>query len=547
MHNPSSHRTIYKKIPILTISQSDKKLLNSHRNKAILSPQSPATINNDDTESTLSTLSIISTQSKTCFNDNFENSTLTKSQSKPNLPTNANLIFIKKKIPIKKATHLFQSESPKQKQLTKINLEELILLESKLNEIVHKITIGDVIILSKACVDWWNFYFNSSLNGSVDNYFIDVYSKDVIMFYSSILFFTVMVIYDMCFHVDSLNEIYQSELNNLMALLQINFLIICDYISSKITIEYKRGNFWVEKLSQLLLEKEISNKIKNSRIEEIKLNNNVAYEKLVNVFNKITKDKKIEINKQLSKLVQASLYLHNNQSNNNPNIKLSKDFFNNFFINKVLIYQTNTNGSIISTAQTNNKNNLNNLTIPYITSKSLKPLTLVLDLDETLVNVKISKVNSNQGCLLFRPGLDEFLENLSQWYEIIIFTAATKDYADAILDEIDINGDLFSYRLYREHTTIIGNDYVKDISLIGRDLDKMIIVDNMAQNFKLQKENGILIHSFWGDDEYDVALIELEKILWNVAQERCDVRISLRKYKDDILKKVSSKLFWDTK
>ena len=136
---------------------------------------------------------------------------------------------------------------------------------------------------------------------------------------------------------------------------------------------------------------------------------------------------------------------------------------------------------------------------------------------------------------------------MSQWYEIIIFTAATKDYADAILDEIDINGDLFSYRLYREHTTIIGNDYVKDISLIGRDLDKMIIVDNMAQNFKLQKENGILIHSFWGDDEYDVALIELEKILWNVAQERCDVRISLRKYKDDILKKVSSKLFWDTK
>jgi CTD small phosphatase-like protein 2 len=169
----------------------------------------------------------------------------------------------------------------------------------------------------------------------------------------------------------------------------------------------------------------------------------------------------------------------------------------------------------------------------------------VLDLDETLVNVKISKTNSNQGCLLFRPGLDDFLEHLSEWYEIVIFTAATKDYADAILDEIDLNGNLFAYRLYREHTTIIGNDYVKDISLIGRDLDKTVIVDNMAQNFKLQKENGILIHSFWGDDEYDVALIELEKILKKVAQEKGDIRVILKKYKEDILKKVSSKLFWD--
>ena len=86
---------------------------------------------------------------------------------------------------------------------------------------------------------------------------------------------------------------------------------------------------------------------------------------------------------------------------------------------------------------------------------------------------------------------------------------------------------------------------MKDISLIGRDLDKTVIVDNMAQNFKLQKENGILIHSFWGDDEYDVALIELEKILKKVAQEKGDIRVILKKYKEDIVKKVSSKLFWD--
>jgi len=37
------------------------------------------------------------------------------------------------------------------------------------------------------------------------------------------------------------------------------------------------------------------------------------------------------------------------------------------------------------------------------------------------------------------------------------------------------------------------NSYVKDISKIGRDLNKTIIVDNMAENFKLQPDNGIYI------------------------------------------------------
>ena len=44
---------------------------------------------------------------------------------------------------------------------------------------------------------------------------------------------------------------------------------------------------------------------------------------------------------------------------------------------------------------------------------------------------------------------------------------------------------MISHKLYREHTVQHGNSYVKDISRIGRDLSKMIIVDNKAENFKL--------------------------------------------------------------
>ena len=67
----------------------------------------------------------------------------------------------------------------------------------------------------------------------------------------------------------------------------------------------------------------------------------------------------------------------------------------------------------------------------------------------------------------------------------------------------------------------------------------------MQQNFKLQKDNGILISSFWGEDTKDKALLHLGKILVSIATDMislnyiCDIRDLIKKYKDDILKKVS--------
>lgn len=54
--------------------------------------------------------------------------------------------------------------------------------------------------------------------------------------------------------------------------------------------------------------------------------------------------------------------------------------------------------------------------------------------------------------------------------------------------------------------------FLKDLSKIGRPINKTIIVDNVAENFSLQPENGILIKS-WFDDFKDTALIELSPIL----------------------------------
>ena len=91
--------------------------------------------------------------------------------------------------------------------------------------------------------------------------------------------------------------------------------------------------------------------------------------------------------------------------------------------------------------------------------------------------------------------------------------------------------------------------FVKDLSRIGRPLNKTIIVDNVAENFSLQPDNGIFIKS-WFDDMTDTALLELAPLLkcklfdlflYNfvhveiVEKKVKDVREALRKFRDQMI------------
>ena len=167
----------------------------------------------------------------------------------------------------------------------------------------------------------------------------------------------------------------------------------------------------------------------------------------------------------------------------------------------------------------------------------------MLDLDETLIHFKVNPKNNSSGILQFRPFISEFLSNIKNYYELIVFTAATKEYADPIIDAIEQKGTKFDHRLYRIHTNIKGNDFVKDISKLGRDLSRIIIVDNMEQNYKLQPNNGITIRPFWGKDTNDMALFDLFNILIKIAKMNMDVRDGIRYFKEDIISKVTSNIF----
>ena len=165
--------------------------------------------------------------------------------------------------------------------------------------------------------------------------------------------------------------------------------------------------------------------------------------------------------------------------------------------------------------------------------------TLVLDLDETLVHFFYTP---SGGTFLIRPYCLQFLEEMSKIFEIIIFTAALKDYADSILDILDPNKLLINYRLYRHHTSLTGITFCKDLSKIGRDLSKTLIVDNLADNFKLQQNNGILI-STWIDDMKDTQLNDLGKIFKNLIEKKPnDLRPIIKKFKEDMNKKMRNNM-----
>ena len=138
--------------------------------------------------------------------------------------------------------------------------------------------------------------------------------------------------------------------------------------------------------------------------------------------------------------------------------------------------------------------------------------TVFLDLDETLVHSHPSPPPERfdfvvrpvidgepmDFYVLKRPGVDEFLESLAAKYEVVVFTAALKEYASMVLDRLDRNR-FISHRLYRDSCRNIDGKLVKDLNETGRDLKRVVIVDDNPNSFANQPENAILIRPFVDD------------------------------------------------
>ncbi|KAF2608403.1 hypothetical protein F2Q68_00044937 [Brassica cretica] len=126
-----------------------------------------------------------------------------------------------------------------------------------------------------------------------------------------------------------------------------------------------------------------------------------------------------------------------------------------------------------------------------------------------------------------RPGLHDFLEQLSHFADLVLFTAGLEGYARPLVDRIDTR-KVLSNRLYRPSTVSTQyRDHVKDLLSTSTNMSRTVIVDNNPFSFLLQPSNGIPCVAFSAGQPNDTQLLDVILPLLKQLSEEEDVRRTL--------------------
>lgn len=109
-----------------------------------------------------------------------------------------------------------------------------------------------------------------------------------------------------------------------------------------------------------------------------------------------------------------------------------------------------------------------------------------------------------------RPGAKELLAELSPHFEVMIFTASHDAYADEVINYLDPERQHVQHRLFRRNCQYVEEGYyVKDLRLLGRDLSRVVLVDNAAYSYCFQVANGIPILPYYeGNTDYELRALK---------------------------------------
>ena len=446
-----------------------------------------------------------------------------------------------------------------------------------INDILDKIH-SIIILLSKNqekyiyinCHEFFNFYNKCSLKKLFPSFFKNNH-KLILDSAINLCLFSLITIY----HLSSENLMTNNIVNiveRILLFCKINFALFIKQIEIKYSINNLENIFKKYLISKnidiITKEEDLINTIyqnSKSMTNDIKLILNFYksiniqfYNKLINKFNNISIQSESDF---------ISFYFNDIYKNNKNNIN------NIFHISKINAISRSRNTSLnlnnshincfspkkrnvfgdLSIKKNNNENNetkiINNKLIkkkfvkrkketkienPFIKSPLMKKYSLILSLDKTL-----SYKNNKTNAIILRNGLFSFLSTIKPFFELILFSIDSQDVSYPIINMIENDKKYFDYKFYKDHCVLYKNNLIKDVTLIGRDLSKIIIVDNNETCFELNKENGIKISSFYGDNN-DNKLFELKNILKEIYFKNYnDVRLALKEFHNDIINKVS--------
>ena len=452
--------------------------------------------------------------------------------------------------------------------LNELNLEYLLIIEKLYNELMKDLEINKMEIYQNklSIIKDFIYIFNSQdsyylfniIESQILNKSNDLTLKEFIV--EEIVFYYIIILIGL---IKKEKNIFLSGLHNLSFYFHQSFIIFIYIIVNNIHIDnniYKTNSNDIINTYKKCMKILDENKTwldKNNYKKFLQNNNSISKQILINLLNQIKNyfhynSFNININmnyKNNTKFITDNnefieecinlflSYLKSYQSIKiNDIIKEIQNFsaINQLYemvkIDKIISQFSEKNNNYEDKEQLNIENNIYNNEIPK--EPFLKPInpkykyTLVLDLDETLVHY----ISDNESAYIqIRPGAENFLKELSEFYEIVIFTAALQTYADLVIEGIDPDG-VVSYRLYRQHTINVGNVNIKDLDKLGRDIKRVIIIDNFMENYSLHPRNGLNIIDFEGN-EYDDELEYLKDDLLKLVKLNPD---DVRPYLTDI-------------
>jgi RNA polymerase II subunit A small phosphatase-like protein len=199
-------------------------------------------------------------------------------------------------------------------------------------------------------------------------------------------------------------------------------------------------------------------------------------------------------------------------------------------------------------------NNQNNNKYKYKYNDKL----LILDIDETLIYSSEKQLDRlpdfeldfglEKYFVYKRPGLEEFILQCSKWFPLAIWTSSGSDYAREVIKNIFT--DNYSLKLEFIFTTerclfkrnpeldvIEIFKPLKKVKRKGFSLDSVLIVDDIAQTFKYNYGNGILVKKYRGEEddiELFLLLRYLEMIRWQENVRILDKRHWKNKFHQNI-------------